>query len=82
MGNVISLDAARAARIPQPEPIKLTRTPELAFILAMIQELPRRTRHRVFFHVMTMAERCPDCDASKEAAEIARQLGECFGEDE
>lgn len=78
MGQVLDLQAARAARTPLVEKPTVSRTPELAFILAIVAGMPRRERNRVFGKVLSMAEACPDCETSQEAGQLALSLLDFF----
>lgn len=74
MGTVTYMDDFRA----QPAPIgpvpSITRTPELALIMALYQAVPHKYRGPALCKVMALAEHCPDCDASQEAGRIAALL--------
>ncbi|CAH0496620.1 hypothetical protein [Novosphingobium sp. CECT 9465] len=76
MGTVINLAAHRAAKQPVSEPRKpdFTRTPEMAFILALVGSLPAKQRSRVLLQVMMMSERTPDCEASRDAGYLAAMM--------
>lgn len=76
MGTVTNLadhreskEGARSVRAPE-----MTRSVELAFALAIIGSLPKRTRQKALWTVAVMGERCPDCETSVAAAKIAKAL--------
>ena len=73
MGTVTSMADFRDQRAAaaKPKPPTITRTPELALIMALYEELPRKFRGVALAKVMMMAERHPDCEASREAGRIA-----------
>lgn len=76
MGTVINLAAHRASKQPAQVPRKpdFARTPEMAFILALVGSLPAKQRSRVLLQVMMMSERAPDCEASQDAGYLAAMM--------
>lgn len=80
MGTVIDLAAHRDSKPPAPKLRKpdFTRTPEMAFILALVGTLPAKQRSRVLLHVMMMSEKAPDCEASQEAGYLAAMMNYRF----
>lgn len=47
------------------------RTPELAFVLAIVDALPNAARRKVRATIMDVAEVNPDCEAAQQAANLA-----------
>lgn len=78
MGTVTPIADARAKRQQPSEAVRkalaFERTPALAFIMAMLERMPRKDRGPILARVMGMAERMPDCDATQEAGRIATYL--------
>lgn len=78
MGTVTPIAEARARREQPAEAVRkaldFTRTPNLAFIMAMLEAMPRKQRGPILARVMGMAERCPGCEATQEAGRIAAYL--------
>lgn len=75
MGTVTDLNSFRARTMPDaaeaPLIAPITRTPELAIILALLDALPMKTVRAVARKTSQIADRCPDCAVSQEAARIA-----------
>lgn len=67
-------EAEAAAKPTNPALAPITRTPELALIMALYDQLPRKYVGLALCKVMQMAERLPDCEASQEAGRIAALL--------
>ena len=77
MGTVTRMEDHRAPRTVAATPdlmAGIVRTPELALILALYDELPKAYRGVALAKVMMMAERTPDCVASEQAGRIAALL--------
>lgn len=55
-------------------PITITRTPELAFVMAIVRALPEHMQERCLHTVKQLAALDPECDASREAAKLADML--------
>jgi hypothetical protein len=85
MGTVTPIAEARAKRQQAPEAVRkaldFTRTPALAFIMAMLEPMARKDRGLILARVMGMAERCTDCEATQEAGRIAAYLTFAMQED-
>ena len=75
MAEVIELAAHRNKQGDAQRTGGLTRTPELAFVLAIVKALPADTRERVLATVAELGRAFPDCEAAQEAREIAGRLG-------
>lgn len=79
MGTVTKLADYRSAKqrkqeapppaIPIPE-----RTAELAFVLAIVDALSPAARRKALRTVVAMGDRCPNCEASQRAANLAACL--------
>lgn len=75
MSNVIQLAGRRPQPAPEPNLMAgIARTPELALIMALYAELPRKYRGVALAKVMLMSERQPNCEASQQAGRIAAVL--------
>lgn len=70
MGDVVTL-ADRRAKAPQP---RVTRTPELALVMALYDVLPKASRRKALCAVMMLSDLDPGCEASAVAAYIAATL--------
>ncbi len=77
MGIVLKMADFKRQPEPQPTPdpiASITRTPALALIMALYEQLPRKVTGPALCTVMMMAERQPACEASQEAGRIAALL--------
>lgn len=75
MADVIDLAARRSSQSGEQCASSLTRTPELAFVLAIVKALPVDARERVLTTVSELARAFPDCEAAQEAQEIGQRFG-------
>jgi hypothetical protein len=71
--QVIDLATAREERVLN----RMTRTPELLILMAVLKALPEDARSKVATMVRATHEACPACEASEEAAVIVAQLAHC-----
>ena len=67
--TILQFEPRRKAAPPQP-----TRTPELAFILAIFATLSAEAQAKSVSSIRAMARANPDCEASQDAANIADML--------
>ncbi len=75
MGEVIKLTDRRSAPPKPRHPMEgVTRTPELALIMALFEQLPRKYTGIALARVMLIGEKNPDCEVSQQAARIAGML--------
>lgn len=67
---------AKVSRQPEakPAPLAFTRSPEMLLVMALYEQMPRKYRAPALVKVMQAAERCPGCQASHEAANVAALL--------
>jgi hypothetical protein len=75
MGTVTTLADFRAARAKPaaeaPTIAPLNRTVELAILLALLDTLPVKSLYAVSRKVRQIADTCPECAVSQEAARVA-----------
>jgi hypothetical protein len=77
MATIHSLADYRAKIAPpagKPAPLAFTRTPAILLVMALYEQMPRKYRTPALMKVMQAAERCSDCEASHEAANVAALL--------
>lgn len=74
MSNVTQLDAHRPKPVTRHPMDGITRTPELALVMALYEQLPRKYTGIALARVMLIGERNPDCEVSQQAARIACML--------
>ncbi|MBI0475737.1 hypothetical protein D9601_10275 [Sphingomonas sp. MA1305] len=78
MATIHSLADHRAKVSRQPDvkatPLSFTRSPAMLLVMALYEQMPRKYRAPALMKVMQAAERCPDCQASHEAANVAALL--------
>ncbi|WP_230629340.1 hypothetical protein [Sphingomonas sp. Leaf37] len=80
MATIHNLADHRPAKVSlQPDakptpPLNFTRSPALLLVMALYEQMPRKYRGPALTKVMQAAERCPDCEASQEAANVAALL--------
>jgi hypothetical protein len=67
-------NVARFGPKPKSPSIGVTRTPELAFILGIMDALPDDVRRLALCRVMQIGERAPSCEASQAAANLAAMI--------
>ncbi len=75
MGTVSNLADYRATKAAPPQIAPIKRTPELALLMALFDQLPRKYTGLALTRVMQMADAAPNCPASQEAGRIAALIG-------